>query len=150
MKEIIWKLKKFDELSAAEIYEILRVRQEVFVVEQTCAYQDVDDYDQKAWHLFAMQNEKIVAYCRIFAEQIKYPDASIGRVLTTKSVRGKKLGKILIKFSLDVIFNLLRAKSVRISAQDYLLDFYAGFGFIDTGKKYWEDDIPHSEMFLEK
>ncbi len=82
MKDIIWKIKSFEELSIHELYEILKVRQEVFVVEQTCYYLDADGYDQKALHLFAEKEGKVVAYCRIFPEGVKYPETSIGRVLT--------------------------------------------------------------------
>ncbi|SFI26279.1 GNAT family N-acetyltransferase [Halpernia frigidisoli] len=148
MTDLVWKVKNFSELSAEEVYKILNIRQEVFVVEQTCYYLDADNYDQKAIHLWAEKNGEIVAYLRIFKENIKYPEASIGRVLTSKSVRGEGLGKILVGYSLQIIFNQLRSKSVRISAQDYLIKFYSNFGFVDTGKKYLEDDIPHTEMIL--
>ena len=149
MTGIVWKVKSFSELSVEEIYKILNIRQEVFVVEQKCYYLDADNYDEKAIHLWAEKNGEIIAYLRIFKENIKYPEASIGRVLTAKSVRGDGLGKTLVAFSLQIISNQLRSKSVRISAQDYLIKFYSDFGFIDTGKKYLEDDIPHTEMILE-
>ena len=149
MTGIVWKVKSFSELSVEEIYKILNIRQEVFVVEQRCYYLDADNYDEKAIHLWAEKNGEIIAYLRIFKENIKYPEASIGRVLTAKSVRGDGLGKTLVAFSLQIISNQHRSKSVRISAQDYLIKFYSDFGFIDTGKKYFEDDIPHTEMILE-
>ena len=149
MTNLVWKIKSFSELSAEEIYKILNIRQEVFVVEQECYYLDADNYDQKAIHLWAEKNGDIVAYLRIFREGIKYPEASIGRVLTSKSVRGESLGKTLVAFSLQIIFNKFRSKSIRISAQDYLIKFYSDFGFVDTGKKYLEDDIPHTEMIFE-
>jgi ElaA protein len=148
MTNLVWKFKSFSELSADEIYKILNIRQEVFVVEQKCYYLDADNYDQKALHLWAEKNGEIVAYLRIFKENIKYPQASIGRVLTSLSVRGENLGRTLVAFSLQIIFNQLRRKSVRISAQDYLIKFYSDFGFVDTGKKYLEDEIPHTEMIL--
>jgi ElaA protein len=149
MTNIIWKIKNFSELSTEELYKILNTRQKVFVVEQKCYYLDADNNDQKALHLWAEKNGEIVAYLRLFPENIKYREASIGRVLTSKSVRGENLGKTLVAFSLQVVFNQLRCKSVRISAQDYLIKFYSSFGFIDTGKKYLEDEIPHTEMILE-
>ncbi|MGS0748092.1 GNAT family N-acetyltransferase [Halpernia sp. GG3] len=149
MTDIVWKVKSFSELFADEIYKILNIRQEVFVVEQKCYYLDADNYDEKAIHLWAEKNGEIIAYLRIFKENIKYPEASIGRVLTAKSVRGESLGKTLVAFSLQIISNQLRSKSCRISAQDYLIKFYSDFGFVDTGKKYLEDDIPHTEMILE-
>ncbi|MBV2223866.1 MAG: GNAT family N-acetyltransferase, partial [Cloacibacterium sp.] len=103
MKDIIWKIKSFEELSIHELYEILKVRQEVFVVEQTCYYLDADGYDQKALHIFAEKEGKVVAYCRIFPEGIKYPETSIGRVLTHPDFRNLKLGKTLISFALEAI-----------------------------------------------
>lgn len=149
MSGLVWKIKNFSELTTEELYKILSIRQEVFVVEQECYYLDADHYDQQALHLWAEDNGEILAYLRIFPENIKYKEASIGRVLTSLSARGKNLGKTLVGFSLQIIFNQLRTESIRISAQDYLIQFYSNFGFVDTGKKYLEDDIPHTEMLLE-
>lgn len=146
MQTIHWKIKSFTELSVTELYEILRIRQAVFVVEQTCNYLDADGYDDKAIHLWAEQNGEILAYCRIFDAGIKYQEASIGRVLTNPNYRNLRLGKTLMQFALFIIEARFRAGDVRISAQDYLLKFYSEFGFQDTGKKYLEDDIPHTEM----
>lgn len=146
MKDITWNIKSFGELSTKELYEILKIRQEVFIVEQTCYYLDADGSDEKAIHLFAEKEGKIVAYCRIFPQHIKYPETSIGRVLTHPEFRNLQLGKILITFALETIENRFKTKSCRISAQDYLINFYTNFGFVDTGKKYLEDDIPHTEM----
>lgn len=146
MQTIHWKIKSFTELSVTELYEILRIRQAVFVVEQTCNYLDADGYDDKAVHLWAETNGEILAYCRLFEAGIKYQEASIGRVLTNSNYRNLSLGKTLMKFALFIIEARFRAGDVRISAQDYLLKFYSEFGFQDTGKKYLEDDIPHTEM----
>ena len=146
METVQWKIKAFTELSVTELYEILKIRQEVFVVEQTCDYLDVDGYDDKAIHLWAESNGEILAYCRLFDSGIKYTEASIGRVLTNRSYRTLQLGKTLMKFALLTIEARFGASSVRISAQDYLLRFYSEFGFQDTGIKYLEDDIPHTEM----
>lgn len=142
-----WKIKTFSELTTPELYEIIKARVNVFVVEQDCPYPDLDDYDQKAIHLWAENNGEVLAYCRIFDKGIKYPETSIGRVVTTENGRGTGLGKQLIKYALDIIENRLGTSEVRISAQDYLLKFYSAFGFQDTGKKYLEDNIPHTEMF---
>ena len=146
MKDVTWNIKSFEELSTKEIYEILKVRQEVFVVEQTCYYLDADGSDEKALHLWAKKQGKIVAYCRIFSQNIKYLETSIGRVLTHPEFRNLNLGKILMKFALETIETRFKTTECRISAQDYLLNFYSSFGFADTGKKYLEDDIPHTEM----
>ena len=141
-----WKIKTFSELTTAELYEIIKARVNVFVVEQDCPYPDLDDNDQKAIHLWAEKNGEVLAYCRIFDKGIKYPETSIGRVVTTENGRGTGLGKQLIKYALEIIENRLGTSEVRISAQDYLLKFYSDFGFQDTGKKYLEDNIPHTEM----
>jgi len=141
-----WKIKTFSELTTTELYEIIKARVNVFVVEQDCPYPDLDDYDQKAIHLWAEKDGEVLAYCRIFDKGIKYPETSIGRVVTTTNGRGTGLGKQLIQYALDIIENRLGTLEVRISAQDYLLKFYSDFGFEDTGKKYLEDNIPHTEM----
>lgn len=145
-KEIIWKIKTFEELTVPELYAIIKARIDVFVVEQDCPYPDLDDYDQKAIHLWAEQEGEVLANCRIFDRGIKYPETSIGRVLTTEKARGKNLGKQLIGYAVETIENRFHTSGIRISAQDYLLRFYSSFGFEDTGKKYLEDNIPHTEM----
>lgn len=147
MDNLLWKIKRFDEISAPELYAIIKARIDVFVVEQDCPYPDLDNYDQKAVHLWAEQDGEVLAYCRIFDKGIKYPETSIGRVVTTEKARGTGLGKQLIRYAVEVIENRFHTSDVRISAQDYLLRFYSGFGFEETEKKYLEDNIPHTEMF---
>lgn len=147
MSNIIWKIKSFEEITTSELYEIIKARVDIFVVEQNCPYPDLDGYDQKAIHLWAEQDNTVLAYCRIFDREIKYNETSIGRVLTSEKGRGKNLGKQLIKYAVETIENRFKTSEVRISAQDYLLKFYSDFGFQDTGKKYLEDNIPHTEMF---
>lgn len=146
MIKAVWKIKTFSELTTPELYEIIKARVNVFVVEQGCPYPDLDDNDQKAIHLWAENNGEVLAYCRIFDKGVKYSETSIGRVVTTEKARGTGLGKQLIMYALEIIENRLGTSEVRISAQDYLLKFYFGFGFQDTGKKYLEDNIPHTEM----
>ena len=146
MSQVIWKIKSFGQLTSKELYEILKIRQEVFIVEQTCYYLDADGEDEKAVHIWAEKNGQILAYCRIFDENIKYKEPSIGRVLTHPNYRGQNFGKILLKISIDAIKARFKNKSIRISAQDYLIKFYNDFNFKETGKKYLEDDIPHYEM----
>ena len=150
MKNVVWRIKNFGELSTKELYEILKIRQEVFVVEQTCYYLDADGSDEKAIHIWGEIEGKIVAYCRIFQPNIKYKEASIGRVLTNPNFRGQNLGKVLMKIALQTIQIRFKSKAVKISAQDYLLKFYSDLGFVDTAKKYLEDDIPHTEMIKEE
>ncbi|MFT3918158.1 GNAT family N-acetyltransferase [Cloacibacterium sp.] len=146
MNNVTWKIKNFEDLSIKELYKILKVRQEVFIVEQTCYYLDADGYDDKALHIWAETNGEIAAYCRIFSQGIKYPETSIGRVLTNTKYRNLKLGKTLINIALQAIGTHFKTSECRISAQDYLLEFYKSFSFEDTGKKYLEDDMPHTEM----
>lgn len=146
MNGIIWKVKIFEELTAAELYRIIKARIDVFVVEQKCLYADLDGKDESALHLWAEKNGEVVAYCRIFPQGVKYPEASIGRVLTTTKGRGQNIGRQMMKFAVEIIENRCGTSGVRISAQDYLLRFYSEFGFQDTGKKYFEDNIPHTEM----
>lgn len=145
MDNIIWCAKEFSALTTTELYQLLKARAEVFVVEQNCAYLDPDNADQQALHFWAESNEGIIAYCRIFAPGVKYEEASIGRVLTVASARGKNLGRQMMHYAVQICLNRYEA-AIRISAQDYLLNFYESFGFKDTGKKYPEDGIPHTEM----
>lgn len=144
---IIWKTKSFDELTAEELYKIVQARLEVFVVEQEAIYQDLDNADLKAIHLWAEKDGNVIAYCRLFDKGIKYQEASIGRVLTPPNERGKNYGRLLVKFAVETIENRFRTSKIRISAQDYLIKFYEEFGFISTDKKYLEDKLPHTEMY---
>ncbi len=146
MENITWKVKRFDDLSINELHDILKVRIDVFVVEQNCPYPEIDGYDSKAIHLWAEKEDEIIAYCRIFEPGIKYPESSIGRVLTHQNYRKLNLGKSLMRFAINTIEARFHQNSIRISAQDYLLNFYQNLGFVPTGKSYLEDDIPHSEM----
>lgn len=143
-----WEIKTFEQLSVAEVYEILRVRQEIFVVEQNCPYQDVDGLDNVSWHLFNKEQESgnILAYLRITFAGHKYSETSIGRVLTTQQARGKGLGKVLIEEAMGFLNKELPGQSIRISAQLYLQKFYEDFGFKVVSEPYDEDDIPHIEM----
>lgn len=146
MNHLIWKIQSFSELSTSEIYAILALRQEVFVVEQECYYQDADATDYKALHLWAENEGEIVAYCRIFPQGIKYKECSIGRVLTSQNKRSLGLGKKMMQLALESISSRFHTHTVRISAQDYLIPFYENFGFVSTSKHYLEDHIPHTEM----
>jgi ElaA protein len=145
-----WEIKKFNELTGQEVYEILKIRSEVFVIEQTCIYEDCDDKDQKSYHLFGEENGVIVAYLRILEKGISYNEISIGRVLTGKMHRGRGLGKQMILNAIDFIEKHLGEKIIRISAQQYLLKFYSDLGFIKVSEVYLEDDIPHIEMLYKK
>jgi ElaA protein len=141
-----WKIKRFEALSVNEMYSILKLRSEVFVVEQNCVYQDLDGKDSKALHLFGDLNGEIVAYCRLFDAGDYFENASIGRVVVAKNCRKKKYGHELMKEAISEIMIHFQKKNITISAQLYLKKFYEQHGFIQTSETYLEDDIPHIEM----
>ncbi|MEZ4920883.1 MAG: GNAT family N-acetyltransferase [Saprospiraceae bacterium] len=138
----------FSSLTNTELYEILALRQEVFVVEQNCPYQDADGKDQDSWHLMAYsEDDVLVAYTRLLPPGLDYADYSaIGRVITRSTVRGTGAGKSLMKKSMELCRFLFGPKPIKIGAQTYLLAFYTALGFNSTGEEYLEDDIPHTKM----
>ena len=143
-------IKKFSELSAEEIYNILKLRSEVFVVEQNCVYQDIDEKDQKAIHLFIEKNSEIIAYTRIFKKGDYYEEnPSIGRVVVSKKERGKNLGKEIMKKSIHYVKENMDEKKIELSAQKYLDKFYKELQFYSEGDDYLEDGIPHQRMFYD-
>ncbi len=139
-------IKTFNELTTSELYQILRLRSEVFVVEQDCVYQDVDDKDQQATHLFITNNNKVVAYTRLFAPGLYFDTASIGRVVSASDYRKDGLGHQLIDVSIKAIQQKFNTSIITISAQTYLKKFYESHGFIKEGLEYLEDGIPHIKM----
>lgn len=144
---ITWQCKFFSELDNKELYKILQLRIEVFVVEQNCAYQDCDDKDLKAYHLTGWDGENLVAYTRLLEKGISYPEAaSIGRVITARSARGQNLGKQLMLKSIEQLYILFGKVPIKISAQLYLKRFYESFSFVQQGGVYLEDGIDHIAM----
>jgi ElaA protein len=143
-----WSYKSFDELSKTELYTILKLRSEVFVVEQHCNYQDVDGKDLKCHHLMAWHGDNLVAYTRIVPPGVSFVEASIGRVLTNGSYRGIGAGITLMQKSIEKVYQTHGKRPIRIGAQLYLKKFYEGFGFVKGSEEYLEDDIPHIEMVL--
>lgn len=144
---IHWKCKKFDELSIEELYKILQLRNEVFVVEQNCPYQDCDGKDAVSYHLCGWTDGDLKAYTRLLPPGISYPNAaSIGRVVTSPSSRGQQLGKKLMTKSLEDLYRLFGHGPVVIGAQLYLKKFYESFSFVQNGETYLEDGIPHIMM----
>jgi len=144
---ICWDFKTFEQLNSGELYDILTLRNLVFVVEQICVYLDTDGRDRMAGHLTGRDDRgNLVAYCRLFAPGQVYQEASIGRVVTHPAVRYKGVGKKLMEEALSHISRLYNDSDIRISAQLYLKRFYEGFGFEAFGKKYLEDDIDHIAM----
>ena len=143
-----WTCKSFDELSARELYAIVRLRNEVFVVEQQCVFQDADNKDQLSYHLMCWQNDELVAYTRLLPKGLSYEEASIGRVATAKAVRNTGLGKKLMIASIKQLYILFGVCPVKIGAQLYLREFYESFGFSQSSDVYLEDGIQHIEMIL--
>ena len=143
-----FKCKSFSELTNEELYEIMALRQEVFVVEQDCPYLDADGKDQPAWHLMGFdKNGKLIAYSRIVPQGISYENyPSIGRIVSSPSVRGKGIGKKLMAENLEWGQKLFKNQAIKISAQCYLVKFYNSFGFESVGEEYLEDNIPHIAM----
>jgi ElaA protein len=143
---IDWKLKKFSDLTPYELYDILRLRSEVFVVEQNCVFADQDNIDQQCYHLSGYEHERLVAYCRIVPPGISYKEASIGRVVTLPSIRKNGIGKGLMLEAIEAISDLYRNVSIKIGAQLYLKKFYGLFGFEQISDVYLEDGVKHIYM----
>lgn len=146
MPAIKWTCLSFNQLTPVELYSILRLRSEVFVVEQDCVYQDIDDNDQHALHLCGMHAASLICYARLFAPGVKYPGASIGRVVTAPTVRGAGLGNELMQQAVLQCNAHWPRANITISAQHHLEKFYNNLGFKGVSEPYMEDGIPHIEM----
>ena len=146
----IMQIKSFNQLSSDELYQILKLRIDVFCVEQDCPYPDLDNLDQQAWHVFTTAEDgSVMAYARVLAPGVSYPeDASIGRVATAKHARAQKLGVQLMQTAMQFCQKQYPKHGISLSAQSYLHRFYHNLGFVNTGKYYLEDDIPHQHMRL--
>ena len=138
--------KSFSELTTTELYKILQLRSEVFVVEQDCVYQDLDFKDQKSLHVFGFKNDNIIAYTRIFKPGDYFDNASIGRVVVADTERKFGYGHDVIKASINAIKTHFNVDEITISAQKYLIYFYESHNFIQVGEEYLEDGIPHIRM----
>ncbi len=145
---ISFRCKPFYELTAPQLYAIMALRQEVFVVEQNCAYLDADGKDLKGYHLTGHDDDgKLVAYARLLPKGVSYDNfVSIGRVVTSPAVRGSGAGQALMKEALNCMEALFPGESIKIGGQSYLRNFYESFGFVVSGDEYLEDDIPHLPM----
>lgn len=141
------KIKKFEELGLEELYNILQLRSEIFVVEQDCVYQDIDGKDQNALHIIGYKNDTIVAYTRCFKKGVYFNEASsIGRVVVKKSERAYGYGHKIMEASIKAIREVYNTGAIKLSAQQYLITFYQSHGFSTTGEGYLEDGIPHIAM----
>lgn len=141
-------IKNFEELTKKELYEILKLRSEIFVVEQHCFYQDLDDKDYDSLHLMIEENDEIISYLRIIPKGLSYETASIGRVLTSKNHRGKGLSRTAMQKAIEIIKNEWQEPKITIGAQFYLKDFYASLGFMSIGEVYLDAGIEHIDMIL--
>lgn len=152
MSDEPYTVKKFSELTVEELYDILRLRSEIFVVEQQCIYQDMDGKDGLALHLFERDpsNGLLIAYCRIFGPGAMHPEhSSIGRVVVKKEYRGAGVATKLMNHAIDYTKRSFPNFPIKISAQNYLLDFYTSLSFRPVGDSYLEDGIPHTAMILD-
>ncbi|NMH89648.1 GNAT family N-acetyltransferase [Flavivirga algicola] len=143
------QVKTFEALTKRELYDLLQLRSDIFVIEQDCLYRDIDGKDFKALHILGYIDKKIVAYARIFKPGDYYAESSMGRVIVAKEKRDFKYGHIIMKKSIEAIKDHYNTTSVRIMAQSYLKKFYSNFGFIQVGEEFLDDGIPHIIMIKE-
>lgn len=139
-------IKKFTELSQQELYKIIATRINIFIVEQNCPYKECDNKDQKSFHLFYRDQDRIAAYLRIIPPEVSFREVSIGRVLVKSEYRGTGLGLKIMQKAINFIKNNFDSDFIKISAQEYALDFYKKLGFKVVSDRYLEDEIPHFEM----
>ncbi|XCF06472.1 GNAT family N-acetyltransferase [Tamlana crocina] len=139
-------VKSFEQLTKQELYKLLQLRNQVFVLEQHCIYLDLDGKDQKALHVLGYKNEELIAYTRIFKPGNYLKEASIGRVLVVKNERKHHYGNKIMEASIKAIKEYFETSVIQISAQCYLRKFYGDLGFSEFGEEYLEDDIPHIGM----
>lgn len=145
-----WKIKKFTELNVEEMYKILALRNEIFIVEQECPYLDCDNKDKKSYHLFAEEDGEIVSYLRILEKGVSYDEISIGRVAVKKNYRGNGISREMMLNAIEFIENELFETTIKIQAQAYLRGFYSSLGFKAVSEEYLEDNISHIDMLYKK
>ncbi|MGK6350626.1 GNAT family N-acetyltransferase [Parapedobacter sp. DT-150] len=144
-----WAIKSFDDLSLTELYKILQLRQEVFILEQKCVYSDLDNKDQKSLHLMCWLGDTLAAYTRLIPWGVSYPDASsIGRVVVAQHFRGQRLGEELMRRSIEAVYVQYGNQTIKIGAQHHLKTFYNHLGFEQTSEPYMDAGILHLEMTL--
>jgi ElaA protein len=148
--QLDWILKNFEQLSPAELYAIFHLRNEVFVIEQNCIYQDADNKDQVSLHLCGWAGADLVAYTRIIPPGVSYEACSIGRVVTSPAHRKSGVGTELMQVSIEKAFSIFNTDTIKIGAQVYLKKFYTSLGFVSCSDEYLEDGIPHITMLLRK
>lgn len=149
-QELFWTLKKFEDLTPFELYSIMQLRNEVFVVEQNCVYQDADNKDIKGHHFMGWDGPTLVVYTRLLPQGVSYTEASIGRVVSNPKYRRTGAGRELMQRSIANTFILFNCNAIKIGAQLYLKKFYESLGFVKCSEEYLEDNIPHIEMIYVK
>ena len=149
-ERVSWQWSRFRDLRPEQLYEVVRLREGVFIVEQNCVYLDADGRDPAAWHLLGWLEEngarKLVAYARVFEPGVRYLEGSVGRVITAPEVRRTGLGRVLMAEALSRLETLAPGQPVRLAAQRYLENFYSSFGFTAASAPYEEDGIIHVDM----
>jgi len=144
--EVDWELKRFDQLSLTELYQILKSRVDIFVVEQECPYPEIDGIDPDCLHLFKKDQNQIVAYARLVPKGILDPDPMIGRIIVGNEYRKLGYGRALLNQAISVITDQWHEKEIKLQGQVYLRDFYRSLGFKEVSEPYLEDGIPHVDM----
>lgn len=144
-----WQCKTFNQLSNIELYQILQLRSDVFVIEQQCIYRDMDNKDLLASHLFLSKDNQIIAYCRLLPKGVSVADAAIGRVIIHEKYRGRHLAHKMMGKAIDIIIHEWHENKIYVQAQEYLQGFYQSLGFKATSDVYLEDEIPHLDMYWE-
>lgn len=145
-----WKLIKFEEFNVNRLYEVLKLRVDVFVVEQSCPYPEIDGSDQEALHLMCIEDNKVIAYSRIFPPGAMYDVCAIGRVIVKPKARGTGLAKQLMEKAIEAAENEWQVETIKICAQSHLQNFYESVGFITVSDEFDEDGIPHVYMIRNK
>ncbi|KNF08274.1 putative acyltransferase [Gottschalkia purinilytica] len=145
-----WEIKTFQDLEILELYNIIKERIDVFVVEQNCPYTECDNKDIEAFHLMLKDKDNIIAYLRILPKGVSYEEVSLGRIMVSDGYRGEGYAKEMMLKAIKFVEEEMEETKIRISAQNYLVDFYKSFGFNIVSDIYLEDSIPHVEMFYEK
>ncbi|MEC4116588.1 MULTISPECIES: GNAT family N-acetyltransferase [Myroides] len=146
MNSVHWHTKLFEELTNEELYDIIRLRTDIFVVEQNCAYPELDGKDKQCLHVYATKLNQVIACARIVPPGLSYPEISIGRVAVHADYRKDGYGKVLMQHAIDKIEEEFGAQDIQIGAQCYLKKFYGSFGFEAVSEDYLEDNIPHVDM----
>ena len=146
--DLNWQAYRFDELDSDKLYQILRLRQRVFVIEQECLYPDLDDLDQDSIHLCAWRGQELMAYLRSLPPGLDYVESALGRIVVSEQARGLKLGRELVERGIVLNRDTWPGYGIQIGAQTHLENFYLDFGFETLGETYLEDGIPHIKMLL--